>query len=165
MAKSAARTVNAVVAVAFITFFVLFIVLAVSLNLHFDRKRAIRRTGTVRLEAGFNLIPVVVGLQPEVAATAARSAIRQLGGHGLIELADRTVVGWIGSPWTNISRRAEYQLTITQSPQPDGTLLATCHCQARFSTMFFGMGRCHELATSLAKEFTRQASLPPTLQV
>lgn len=151
-------------AAAFIGFFVVFIVGAVALNLHLDRKRAIRRTGKVRLEAGPNMVPVVVGVPPDTAVAAARSAIRQLGGHEVTEIADRTVVGWIGSRWTNISSWAKYQLTITQATQADGTLLAACHCQARFSTMWFGMGRGHELATSLAREFTRQASLPQTLQ-
>jgi hypothetical protein len=51
----------------------------------------------------------------------AREAMTQVGGVQISVTSGGAVVGWIGSPWTNVARWAEYQMVIIPSQQGDGS--------------------------------------------
>ena len=127
-----------------------------------DRKRATWAAGGV----GADLSPLPPGTPVDVFVdrdTATRIAVRaveQVGGRDIKVLEDGSVVGWIGSPLTNVPSKAEYMVAVARIIQPDGSVVLACSCQSRFSTMAFAGRRSADVTQRLVSEVTSLASNP-----
>jgi hypothetical protein len=150
------------IAAAFILAFLVFCVGGLLLIFFSDRKRSIRRLGSTA--SAPNLIPfgtpVATFVDEQRAGQIARSAIQQVGAHDLTVLTDGTTIGWVGSSWTNIPRRAEYMVAVSREIQPDGSLILGCIGQPRFSNTLFGAGQSARLTRQLVAEVQTLVSAP-----
>jgi len=104
--------------------------------------------------------PVEVFVEPATATRMARTAIQRIGGNDITLMDDGSVVGWIGSYWTNIPSKAQFMISVTRTIQSDGFVVLGCACQPRFSTMMFGSRRSVDLTHRLVTEVSSLAADP-----
>ena len=128
-----------------------------------DRKRAIRHGRVARFGGGGlgNSVPVVVLVSSDSAMQIAKEAIRQVGGREVVSLSGSAAVGWIGSSWTNLPNRSEYELRVSLSTLADGSTQFVCSGRPRFASQLTGTARSRELATRLASEVSSLAKHYP----
>jgi hypothetical protein len=122
-----------------------------------DRKRALRRGRTERVGVGGATVPVVAHVSREATLRLAEEAVRRVGGQEIKTLNGSVVVGWIGSAWTNLPKRSEYELGVSLSVLPDGSTQFMCSGRPRFGSQLSGYGRNQTLARQLASEVTTLA--------
>lgn len=139
------------VVVLLVAVVVLFWVLSMALFVRLDKKWSIKRGRTIGTEGPFAASSLTqAAVSPDSASVIAEGAIRQIGGHQIAIPDDRTVIGWIGSLWTNLPKRGEYELLVSHSLQDDGLVLFACRSRPRNSLQFIGPGISQRLAEQLA---------------
>lgn len=93
--------------------------------------------------------PVRAAVTPDRALVVARQAIGHLHAHDVQTFDHHTVVGWVGSIWTNLPRWQAYQLAVVVIGQSYGTTELVCCARPRFSLAYFGGSMSRELASDL----------------
>lgn len=154
--------VSGVAPAIFIAVFAVFIVGGALAIYRSDRRLAMNRAGRngahePSLPTG---TPVDVFVDPAAATLMARTAIQRIGGRDITLRDDGSVVGWIGSYWTNIPSKAQYMIAVARMIQSDGSVVLGCSCQPWFSTMMFGNRRSADLTRRLATEVSSLAADP-----
>lgn len=146
----------------FIAVFVAFIVGGALVIYLSDRRLAMGRAGRIGAQEPALPMgtPVDVFVDPTAATQMARTAIQRIGGRDVTLRDDGSVVGWIGSYWTNIPSKAQYMMSVVRLVQPDGSVVLGCSCQPRFSTMMFGNRRSVDLTQRLVTELSSLAAAP-----
>jgi hypothetical protein len=91
--------------------------------------------------AGAAWLPVDTDLSPERALRIARSAIIQLDARDVRTIGNHTVVGWVGSIWTNIPRWTAHEVAVVIIAQPDGATQLVCCARPRLRLLGSGIGR------------------------
>jgi hypothetical protein len=76
-------------------------------------------------------LPVDTDLSPQRALRIARSAIIQLDARDIRTIGNHTVVGWVGSFWTNIPRWTAHEVAVVIIVQPDGETQLVCCARPR----------------------------------
>jgi len=143
------------VVVLLVAVVVVFWAVSMALFVLLDKKWSIKRGRTIGTEGPFAATSLAkAAVSPDAASVIAEGAIRQMGGHQVAKPDDHTVIGWIGSMWTNLPKRGEYELLVSQSLQPDGFVLFTCRSRPRNSVQFIGQGISRKLAEQLAAEIS-----------
>lgn len=140
-------------------FFTVFGLVAVTLATVTDR-RLMARTGR-----GYppwrgplaSAIPVETSVAPERALAIAREAVAMAGGADMMEVEPATIVGWIGSAWTNVPRKMQYQLAVSVMAGEGSDITFVCSAQPRFIAMF-GAQRSQQLAERLQSEIVSLAA-------
>jgi len=94
-------------------------------------------------------LPVRAYIAPDRALEVARKAIGHLHASEVQNVDHHTVVGWVGSVWTNLPRQQAYELAVVVVAQPDGTTELVCCARPRFSLAYFGGSMSRELASDL----------------
>lgn len=96
-------------------------------------------------------IPVDADVTPDKALTIARRAVSKAQAHDIRTLENHTVIGWVGSAWTNAPRQQAYQIAVVISAQPESLTQMICCARPRFSLVLFGAGMSQEWATRLQR--------------
>lgn len=94
-------------------------------------------------------LSVATGVPWDRSLTLAKGAVARVGGFDVNVVDNWTVVGWIGSAWTNHPSRQQYQMAVyISSGIGDGSQL-TCRARPRFKSSLMGAGRSQQLVMLL----------------
>ncbi|MDA8343162.1 MAG: hypothetical protein M0007_13205 [Actinomycetota bacterium] len=132
-------------------FFTAFGLFAAAVSTVSDRRvalRAGRADPPWRGPLAFTL-PVETPVAPERALAVARRAVVMAGGTDVEAVEPATILGWIGSSWTNVPSRQQYQLAVAVMAGADGGVLFICTARPRFASALLGAGRSQRLAELL----------------
>jgi hypothetical protein len=83
-----------------------------------------------------------------------------MGGREITQPDDWSVIGWTGSPFTNVPKWAEYELVVQLSTLPDGAILFTCSTRRRNPVGSVETGRSQELAWKLRSDIALRGHAP-----
>lgn len=129
----------------FFTAFGLLMAIVVTVS---DRRLAVRTGRGYRPRRGPNAfaIPVETSVVPQRAMAIARRAVVMAGGSDVDVIEPATIVGWIGSVWTNAPQKQQYELAVSVMEGTGGGVVFVCSAQPRFSAALLGAGRSRQLA-------------------
>jgi hypothetical protein len=119
-----------------------------------DRKRTARKAerGEAELEWTITGLPISIPTSVGEALSLARVAMTRVGARDVDIVDDKYVVGWIGSPGTNVPRFAAYQLGISVASMGDGFTLLRCSSRPRSPMAYGGHKQSQSYASRLVNE-------------
>ena len=86
---------------------------------------------------------------PHDAIGLARQAVLRLSPRNVVTVGDHSVIGWVGSVWTNVARWQAYEVAVVAIAQANGTTKLVCCARPRFSFAYFGGAMSQRLAAEL----------------
>jgi hypothetical protein len=134
-------------------FFGAFGVLLLVVTTRTDRKLLVQlgRSDAPWLGAYAASMPVEAAVAPDVAIGLARRAVVALRASDVTLVGDHTVVGWVGSIWTNMPRRQAYELAVVVTGRSEGLTQFLCCARPRSMLAYFGASMSQEWATRLQR--------------
>ncbi len=132
-------------------FFTAFGVLVAIVGTVSDRRLAVRAGRADAPWRGYPAfsLPVETSVAPEHALAIARRAVAMTGGSAIELVEPTTVIGWIGSVWTNAPQKQQYELAVAVMAGTGGGIEFVCCARPRFSSAAFGAAKCQLLAELL----------------
>ena len=144
-----------------IGFFTAFGMIIVALFCVSDRKldMEIGKIDAPWLGSNTSSMQVNLFVKSEIALDIAKCAVAKAGGWDITVIGQATVVGWIGSVWSNLPRSQSYQMAIVFCEASIGEIQFLCCARPRSKAALMGLKRSLELVSKLQNALLEMAEL------